>query len=501
MRTILTPEEMRALEARYFAESGVASIDLMETAARWLAAAIAARLPRGTVYFACGTGGNGGDGLAAARILLAEGYAVLAFLPEPPRSADAQENLRRAEAAGVSVCALDDLDALPEPDLWCDALFGIGLSRAPSGSAARLIERMNASPAPVVAADVPSGLDARTGRAYAPCVRAAETVAFQCLKTGHVLADGLDVCGVCSVADIGIPENLLPGDAYAQIEPGDVARLLRPRPRNMHKGMAGQLLLVAGSFGMAGAAAIAATAALRTGVGLVSIACPGSIVPVLQTLAPCATCVPLPETDGALNRAAVEPLKAAFSGKSAIAIGCGLSRRADKEVVRAVLESGLPAALDADALNLIAGAPELMALLGEKHVITPHPGEAARLLGQASGDQLLGAERLRGLGATAILKGASTVIAGSRRLISAAGTNGMARGGSGDALLGIMGALLAEGIDPAVPEEERMVMTAALACQIHGLAGEAAAARHTARAMTAMDLAHSLEEVFRTYGR
>ena len=501
MRPVLTPDQMRALEARYFETSGVASIDLMEVAATRLAEAVQAALPAGGVaYFACGTGGNGGDGLAAARLLAQQGCQAEILLPAPPRTPDACENLRRAEAISLPVHGPEAYASLPEPDLWVDALFGIGLSRAPEGEAAVLIGRMNASAAPVIAADVPSGLDARTGRALTPCVRATETVSFQCLKTGQLLLDGLDVCGRLTAADIGIPSTLLPDDAVRLIEPCDIAGLLKPRPRNMHKGTAGHLLLVAGSFGMAGAAAIAATAALRMGVGLVTIACPGSIVPVLQTLAPCAVCLPLPETDGALNRGAADMLRGAFAGKTAIAVGCGLSRRADPAVVRAVLESGLPAALDADALNLISGSAELRALLGPKHIITPHPGEAARLLGQATHDPLSGAAALHALGPTAILKGASTVIAWEHCYLSAAGTSGMARGGSGDALLGVMGALLAEGLNPAVPEAERPALTAALACQLHGLAGEAAAARHTARAMTAMDLALSLEEVFAKYG-
>ena len=500
MRVVLTPDQMRAMEQRYFNETGVPSLDLMETAAKQLADRLYCRSDGGRVYIACGTGGNGGDGLAAARILRSRGVEAEILLPEPPKSDDAKKNLERAREAGVPVHGAEAFEALPEPELWCDALFGIGLTRAPAGEAARLIGRMNASAAPVVAADVPSGLDARTGCAHPACVRAVETVTFQCLKTGLVLADGLDCCGEVTTVDIGIPEALLPGDAARLIEPEDVARLLKPRPRNMHKGVAGQLLLVAGSFGMAGAAAIAATAALRMGVGLVTIACPGSIVPILQTLAPCATCLPMPEYDGALSAEAAGPIKDALFGKTAVAVGCGLSRHASKEVVRVVLESGLPAAIDADALNIISATPELRALLGPRHVLTPHPGEAARLLGRASSDPFTGARQLRELGATAILKGASSVIAGEGCYISAAGTQGMARGGSGDALLGVLGALLAEGVNPCVPEAERLTVAAALACQIHGLAGEAAAAAHTARAMTSMDLAHSLEKVFCAYG-
>ena len=528
MRIILTPEQMRRLEARYFERfspkpcglrrtarrplrgpsanriqsqrSRVTSIDLMERAAEALADAVRARMQGGSAYFACGTGGNGGDGLAAARILCRQGVHAEILLPGPPRSADAIENLRRAREAEVPVREAD-FSALPEPDIWCDALFGIGLSRAPEGGAAELIRRMNASPAPVLSADVPSGLDAETGRAFSPCVRADETLCFQHLKTGHVLGDGPDMCGRVRVADIGIPEALLDEDAALLMEPEDLARLLRPRPRNLHKGSCGHLLIVAGSFGMAGAAALCASAALRTGVGLVSIACPASIVPILQTLTPCAMCVPLAESDGALSRDGVDALRAALAGKSAVAIGCGLSRRADAEIVRAVLESGLPAAIDADALNLISESPALKSLLRPWHVLTPHPGEAARLLGKMPENPLAGARALRDLGAVAVLKGACSAIAGPSRLyLSAAGTSGMARGGSGDVLTGILGALLAEGVHPELPEMEKYALTAALACQLHGLAGEAAAARHTARAMTAMDIAQSLGEVFRQHG-
>ncbi len=499
MKTLITPEAMRKLEADYFREKNVLSIDLMERAAAAYSAAIEEKFGRGRAYFVCGAGGNGGDGLAAARLHVSRGIPAEIILAAEPKTADAIENLRRAVEAGVPVHAAGELDSLPEPDVWGDAIFGIGLTRAPEGAIAQLISRMNASPAPVAAADIPSGLDARTGRAFDPCVRADLTVSFQHAKTGHCLADGFDVCGEVRAVDIGITDDIPVAESVKMIEPSDLKKLLKKRPRNMHKGTAGHLLIVAGSFGMAGAAAIAASAALRTGAGLVSIACPVSIVPILQTLAPCAMCIPLPESEGALSADGAEMLKSAIAGKSAVAVGCGLSRRAAPEILRAVLESKIPAVIDADGLNILSENADLRALLHENVILTPHPGEAARLLGEFPADPVSAAAKLHAeTGATVALKGTATVIAGSDLYLSASGTSGMARGGSGDALTGVTGALLAEGIN--APADRRIERTAALACQIHGLAGEAAAKRHTARAMTAMHLVEGLEEVFRQYG-
>ena len=499
MKTLITPEAMRKLEAAYFREKSVLSIDLMERAAAAYSAAIEEKFGRGRVCFVCGSGGNGGDGLAAARLHVSRGIPAEIILAAEPKTPDAIENLRRAAEAGVPVHAADELDSLPEPDVWGDAIFGIGLTRAPEGVPAQLIRHMNASPATIAAADVPSGLDARTGKALDPCVRADLTVSFQHAKTGHYLADAFDVCGEIRAVGIGVTDDIPVTESAQMIEASDIKKLLKKRPRNMHKGMAGHLLLVAGSFGMAGAAAIAANAALRTGAGLVSIACPVSIVPILQTLAPCAMCIPLPEIDGALSAEGAEILRGAISGKSAVAVGCGLSRRAAPEILRAVLESGIPAVIDADGLNILSEYADLRSLLHKNAILTPHPGEASRLLGFFPADPVSAAAKLHAeTGAAVALKGTATVIAGKNLYLSAAGTSGMARGGSGDALTGITGALLAEGID--APEDTRIGLTAALACQIHGLAGEAAAKKHTARAMTAMHLVECLGEVFRQYG-
>jgi len=337
----------------------------------------------------------------------------------------------------------------------------------------------------VFAVDIPSGLDATTGRPLGDAVRADVTVTFEHLKAGHVLSAGPEYCGEVVVRPVGLNGDT--SQAAHLVEKGDLRGALPQRCRESHKATFGRLLLVAGSVGMAGAALIAARAAQKCGVGLTVIACPESIVPVLQLGAPAATCVPLAEQDGAISEAALPALRAALEAATAVAIGPGLSRRAHPGAVRLVLESGLPSAVDADALNLIAENPDLVALFKPHHVLTPHPGEAARLTGEKPENLIEGARRLRALGATAILKGPTSVIAGENIYLSASGTPGMARGGSGDALTGILGALLAQRVEP-----ER---AAWVADELHGLAGEVAAKKFGEVSMGPKDLVDCLGEV------
>ena len=504
MKRLISPQDMRDGEARYFASANVPSIEVMERAAQALADVVSAEVPTGaTLYFACGTGGNGGDGTACAR-LLRDQYNCRIFQPRPPKSPDAIENLRRAREKGIPVVECSEATALenpPCPDAWVDALFGTGLSRCPEGAERALIGRVNrdrARSARVYAADVPSGLNGATGRAYAACVQADHTVTFQYLKQGLVLADGLDCCGEIHVADVGFPEAPFGESDAVLFEPSDISACIPKRRRNLHKGDCGHLLIVAGSFGMAGAAAMCARGALRGGAGLVSLACPESIVPILQVLAPQAMCVPLPEQRGAICEAALPALERALAGKSAVVVGPGLSRRACPEILRAALESGLPAVIDADGLNLLSENRALRTLLNERHVLTPHPGEAARLIGQEALENPVAAARaLSALGATALYKGASSVIATPSdpcAYVSVSGGCGMARGGCGDILSGLLGALLADRNRASSP-----CMTAACASELHGLAGARAQDKYGAHAMNAADVLEFLPEVFKAH--
>jgi hydroxyethylthiazole kinase-like uncharacterized protein yjeF len=485
MRKLVTPDQMRALEKAYLETTKIKSVELMERAARGLFQTLEALYGIDkTVYFACGPGNNGGDGYACARLYAEAGGIAFAVEVMPPVTPDARRMRQRAEDAGVTVTV--DWRNLPAPDVWVDAVYGIGLSRPPEGEAAEIIGRMNADGADIVAVDLPSGLDGHTGRALGSCVCADLTVTFQRAKTGHYLADGLDMCGDVIVRDIGIPESFLPADPVMLVNYQDVKPL--PRRRNSYKGDYGHLLVVAGSLGMAGAAALCALAALRAGAGLVTVACPASVLPTVQALAPCAMCLPLPEEDGALGEAAVPALLQAFHGKTCVAAGCGLTTRCPSGAIRAILTCGLPAVFDADALNIIARDASLKALLNSRHLITPHPGEARRLLDRPLTDPISDARALHALGPGAILKGASSVIATDRGVfISASGCPGMAKGGSGDALTGIAGALIAQGLAPGV--------AAYFASQLHGLAGEVAQEEFGERGMLATDLIEMLSEV------
>lgn len=494
MKHLISPAAMRACEEKYFAESGVKSIDIMENAAQALANVIRAELPAGsTVFFACGTGGNGGDGSAGAR-LLHDNYKCTIIQLKEPKTPDAIENLRRAKECGIDILTEIPADA---PDAWVDALFGTGLSRAPGDPYDQLIIQINTDRSgrtKVFSADIPSGLNGATGKAYEPCIRADHTVTFQYIKSGMVLADGLDCCGKITAATVGFPADAFLSEIRNTflIEPADVRRFLPPRFRNIHKGNCGHLLIIAGSFGMAGAAAMCAKAALRSGVGLLTIACVKSIVPILQTLAPQAMCIPLDEDDGAISIRALPQLQAALKGKDAAVIGPGLTRRVPPEIIRTVLESGITTVIDADALNILSERRELLSLLRENHVITPHPGEALRLLPDLDpSDPIAAARRLTGICPNVLYKGASCVIADGRSIsISKSGGCGMARGGSGDILCGVMGALLAE-----KPKTD-IALTAALAKEIHGLAGELAQQKYGSRSMNAMDIIEFLPEVF-----
>ncbi len=512
MKTIVSPKGMRTCEEQYFKETGTKSIDLMERAAQAAADVIAAEMPAGSrLYFACGTGGNGGDGLACAR-LLSDRYDCTIILPKEPKTPDAIENLRRAEECGIPV-----LKKVPRelPDAWVDAVFGIGLSRPievrhvldsdpNKGLEYDLLSNIHLDHAQrgvrVYAIDIPSGLDGRTGHAYPGCVHADRTITFQYLKWGHKLNDGLDYCGEITVADIGLGDTSIDScdfESHAHLALPDEIHHIHPRRRNIHKNTCGHLLVVAGSFGMAGAAIMCAEAALRSGVGLLTIACPRSIVPILQTVVPQAMCIPLEEQYGAIAPEALPQIQSALAGKDAVVIGPGLTRKVSPEIIRAVLEANLPTVIDADALNILSENRELLSLLTTYHVITPHPGEAVRLIpGLDVSDPIAASLKLRELGAIALLKGASSVIADDLgTVISASGCQGMARGGSGDILSGIMGALMAERViqdKPALSD-----MFAWQASEIHGRAGELAQAKYGVYGMNVRDIIEFIPEVMK----
>jgi len=502
MRLTVTPAEMKRVETRVMNETTVTGEMLMQRAAAHVAAAVRRRAKAGLVWCVCATGNNAGDGLAAMRMLAVadDAFAGEIWLMEGALSSDARRELERLEAcAGTERVRIRRLEGgvlpLPPKNVGCiiDALFGTGLSRPLAGVPLALCRLVNAAEGvPVVAVDIPSGLNGDTGEVMGEAVRADETVTFHRPKPGLYLREGPDYAGRITVADIGIPSALDDAQGLRLLEERDLAGLLPARRRVSHKGSYGRVLLWAGSPGMAGAAAICATAALRTGAGLVTVACPEAVMPVVQMLCPCATCLPLPMTDA---DAAWTLLKGALERADALGVGCGLGQgEAAAELFERLLgwrgAHELPVVLDADALNLLARRPAR--LNGGTRVLTPHPAEAARLLGTTVQEVLADAPHAasqlwRRYGAAVALKGAVSVLCGAQGLaLNPFGTPAMAKGGSGDALTGVTAALLAGRTAGAYRMDDLTLLQAA--CALHGLAGERAERQFGERGVLATDL-------------
>ena len=501
MRPVLTADEMFSLEKAYF-DSGAPSRPLMRRAALGVCARMAdafGPLHGLRIAALCGRGNNGGDGWGAAGFAAMSGARVTVVDASDPDRMKPDAAAMRAMAIEAGVTVTREIDPVPCPDIWIDALFGIGLNRPVDESSARLIDRMERDRqrgARVVAVDIPSGLDPDSGLPGGACVRADLTVTFQHLKRGHLLGVGPDQCGPVAVCPIGLDAAPVRA-ALTLVTDADAVSQLPVRRQAAHKGDYGRLLIVAGSMGLCGAALYAAGAALRFGTGLVTLAVPRSAVPVMQAALPGAMCLALAEVDGRVAPEAAPALEAAISARDALVVGPGLGP-VDPRVIRACLTSGKPAVLDADALNVISRERSLLSLLGPKHVITPHPGEAARLLERPVADPVADAQALNRLtGAVALLKGAATVIAGERTTLSASGCGGMATGGSGDVLSGLIGALLSQGVSPEP--------AAWAAAHIHGLCGTMAAEDLTQTCMNAADLVAYLPRVMKAlqakYGR
>lgn len=489
MDLTITPAEMKALERAYMEQYGIASALLMEHAAQGVCAALQRRFPGGRALFLCGPGNNGGDGYAAARLWQAQsGTSVIAELSDRAQG-DALMNRTLAQQAGIPLLSAAAItDALPPCDVVVDALFGTGLSRPITGTAADLIRRVQKSPVPVIAVDIPSGLDGETGRIWGCVLSAVETVTFHRLKPGLLLGSGADHAGQITVQPILIPQGYGTQEGLRCLTPADLSRLIPPRPVSGHKGTFGKAVILAGSRGMAGAAVFAANACIRTGAGLTTVLCRESILPIVQTLAPGAMCIPLPETDGRLTAEASALAADALRSATAAAIGPGLGQAEDvPPLLRLFAQWDRPVVWDADALNLLAQHPALLPLPASA-VITPHPGEAARLLGCAIGD--IADDPLHALqdlhvrtGAHVLLKGARTLMTdGLHRAVNRFGTPAMGKGGSGDVLTGILTALLAR---PATYTTLEAMQLAAL---IHGMAGLRAEKRRGENCVSPLDL-------------
>lgn len=428
----------------------------------------------------CGPGNNGGDGYMLARHALQSGRRVLVVrLPEhSPYSPPAQRAREEFVAAGGKVVAFEG--TLPAADLIVDALFGIGLTRAPTGSAAALIDGINAQSAPVLSLDVPSGVDAATGATPGNAVMATHTLEFMAPKAGLRTGAALDHGGVLHLADLGIGSEDSAGIAASAelLTSDDLARWLRPRSRDSHKGRHGRVLCVGGESGHGGAILLVAEAALRSGAGLVDVATRAEHVIALLAR--------LPEAMGhGFDDETPQLPSALLDAADVIAIGPGLGLgSAARAKFGQALASGAALVIDADALALLAGDPRE---LPAGAVLTPHPGEAARLLGitaaEVQGDRFVAARALCDRYAcVVVLKGAGSVVAapGQQPRIIGAGNPGMAVGGMGDVLCGVVAALRAQGMEA--------FQAASCGALLHAVAGDSAAREGGERGLLPTDL-------------
>jgi NAD(P)H-hydrate epimerase len=502
---LVTAAEMRELDRAAIEGRHIPSIRLMERAGQAVVQEMERHFGplRGkTVAIVAGKGQNGGDGFVVARLLRQRHCEARVALLAPPSSlkGDAATNLKRFQKGGGRCHAIDKKSALDSAlvpllhtsDLLVDAIFGTGLNAPVKGLPASAIALMNASGRPIVAIDLPSGLDGDHGSVLGTAITAALTVTLARPKRGLYLGIGPNHAGVIRVADIGIPANLI---AAAKIpvtllEAADIRPLLPKRPRTAHKGTFGHAGIIAGSAGKTGAAAMAAMAALRVGTGLVTVAAPRSVSDVLEAKLLEAMTVAVPETETrTLSKQALEPLLAFAADKTALAIGPGIGTHPETQaLVHNLLgEAKRPMVLDADGLNAVAGHADILSRVFGTPILTPHPGEMARLLGTTSADiqrdRLGAASRLaRERNVCVVLKGAGTVIAGpdGRLAVNSTGNPGMATAGTGDVLTGIIAGLLAQGLPPWE--------AACAGTYLHGLAGDLAASEQGEAGLIAGDV-------------
>ncbi|MCL6621998.1 MAG: NAD(P)H-hydrate dehydratase [Syntrophobacterales bacterium] len=499
---LVTAADMRELDRRTIEEVGVPSLVLMENAGRSTYLVLRREFPdlRGPVAVLAGRGNNGGDGCVVARYAANAGLPVWVLLVARREqvSGDARVNLEILDRLGVEVVEVPEaevfrehLPRLREAGLIVDALLGTGLNAPVRGLLAEVIEAAGRLPVPVLAVDIPSGLCADTGQVLGVALRAEVTVTYGLPKLGQILPPGRELCGRLFRVDISIPPHLLRPLPTELAEAQEMAGLVPARPFAAHKGTFGHAVVLAGSVGKTGAAALAGEAALRAGAGLVTVAVPESLNDILEVKLTEVMSLPLPEVPEvrALSRRALPPLWEFLRDKTALALGPGLGTHPEtRELVQELVRTlPLPLVIDADGVNCLAGAGECLLQAPASRILTPHPGELARFLGAATAD--LQARRLEVARETArnyqclvVLKGAQTVVAApdGRLSINPTGNPGLASGGTGDVLTGLIGGLLAQRLAPWD--------AARLGVYLHGLAADYLAADLGPRGFAAGDL-------------
>ncbi|MBA4348461.1 MAG: bifunctional ADP-dependent NAD(P)H-hydrate dehydratase/NAD(P)H-hydrate epimerase [Thermodesulfovibrio sp.] len=513
---VVTSDEMREIDRVTIEKYGIPGPVLMERSGLAVALRVKELYSSKKVVVLCGSGNNGGDGLVAARNLHNMGFRVniLIFAPKDALSPDCKAQYEIAKKIGVPVEFRKGINRRDiHGSVVIDAVFGTGLSRIVTGEIAKIFTLLNNSDTHVISVDIPSGISSDTGKILGQAIKADFTITFGLPKRGHYLYPGAEYTGKLFVEDIGFPDGLLSSNKIKVdlIEKEFITGLIPQRPKYSHKGDYGHVLVVAGSKGKTGAALMTAKACMRSGAGLVTIGVPESLMNVFQRRVTEEMTLPLPDDGrGMLSANSINTILDFASKKAdvvAVGPGIGVSSDTEKIVVELVKKSPLPIVIDADGINCLKGRRSVLKNAKSPVILTPHPGEMARLLSQKSGDRSQKSEvELRkeieqdrinmavsfakGTGTYVVLKGVPTIVSvpEGNAYINTTGNPGMATAGSGDVLTGIIASLMGQGLNP--------VDASILGVYLHGLAGDIAAKKKGEHSLIASDIINSLPAAF-----
>jgi NAD(P)H-hydrate epimerase len=469
---LVTAGEMQEMDRQTIESYGLPGRVLMENAGlgatRILLKKFKALINK-KVGIVAGRGNNGGDGFVMARYLSQKGVSVTVYLlaEKSVVKGDAAENLNILAPLNIPVIEMPDQKSFSKhktsmlhQDIWIDAILGTGLKSDVKGYFRKIIEFINSIEKPVFAVDIPSGLNADTGRPCGTCIQAHTTATFAFAKTGHLIFPGATYTGNLEIVDIGIPNYIIEnvGPRQFLLTSELVRDALQKRSPEAHKGNAGHLLIIAGSTGKTGAAAMTAISAMRSGAGLVTLGIPKSLNPVLESQVLEVMTSPLPEAEGGiLDESSFNEIMDLIAGKKCLAVGPGLGTASGTKnlVIRIIQECGLPIIIDADGLNNLIDNINILKNLKHQIILTPHPGEMSRLIGRPvsfiQNDRINCARNFaKKFKVHVVLKGARTVIAhpDGKVFINPTGNPGMASGGMGDVLTGIIAGFVAQGYSP-----------------------------------------------------
>ena len=496
MIKILSSNQIKELDKVTILKKGIASVDLMERAATEVVNWITERFDtRKAFKVFCGTGNNGGDGLAIARLLLKRKYTIQVYvLNSDKKTADFKINEERLSSlATISyITSLQDIPKLSSSDTILDAIFGSGLNKEAEGLYAQVIEAINTSQSTVIAIDIASGLFADRTQQNKAIIKPSYTLSFQLPKLAFMVPENAEYVGEWYLLDIGLDEDYIKEakTTYFYLDEEYAKKTIKPRKKFSHKNSYGRTLIIAGSYGMIGAAVLAVKACLKNGAGLCRTYTPKCGYEILQVAVPENMCL----TDENFEFITDIP---DISSYTAIGIGPGMGQAEETKnaVVKLFTTSGIPLVIDADALNIISADKSLLEVVPKGSVLTPHPGELARLAGKAA-DYFEKLQQIKNLaekiGGAVILKGAHTAIATSdgNFYFNSTGNPGMATAGSGDVLTGIITSLIAQGYSSTE--------AAKLGVYIHGAAGDFAAEYLSEHCVSASDIIAGIPEYYKS---